>query len=185
MRPDARGELFAAGHHRPLDGTEYEASVRSLFPEKYHDRIFSRNHARDLEPLVRQKAERYSKPTPYETVNNFDGVAMVVKSGTASAAGLTVVLENRSNSECIYSEFFALEEKINGRWYQVPIAIDNYGFNSIGYDLAPGEQREWTADWGWLYGDLGPGEYRIVKDILDFQGTGNYETHFLAAEFSL
>lgn len=126
------------------------------------------------------------KPTTFETVNNFDGVTMTVKKRTASATKLTVVLENNSSSQCTYGEYFELEKKINEIWYQVPVTIEgNYGFNSIGYDLSSGDDREWAVDWNWLYGSLDAGEYRIVKDILDFRGTGDYDTYFLSAEFTI
>ena len=111
---------------------------------------------------------------------------MTVKKGTASSTELTVAFENNSNSQCIYSEYFWLEKKINGRWYQVPVAIDgNYGFNDIGYDLASGDDGEWAVDWDWLYGSLDTGEYRIVKNILDFRGSGEYDTYYLTADFTI
>ncbi|MGO4890702.1 immunoglobulin-like domain-containing protein, partial [Anaerobacillus sp. MEB173] len=73
------------------------------------------------------------EPTVYETVNNFDGVTMIVKEGTVSSTGLTVIFENNTDKQCIYGEDFLLEKKIKGRWYQVPVVLDgNYGFNSIG-----------------------------------------------------
>ena len=59
LEEDDHGEFNVVDHHRPLDGSEYAPSIRKLFPEKYHDRIFSRNNVHDLEPLVRQKAEAY------------------------------------------------------------------------------------------------------------------------------
>ncbi|WP_051534054.1 hypothetical protein [Desulfitibacter alkalitolerans] len=59
LEEDDHGEFNVIEHHRPLDGSEYASSIRKLFPEKYHDRIFSRNNVHDLEPLVRQKAEAY------------------------------------------------------------------------------------------------------------------------------
>ncbi|NLK52824.1 MAG: copper amine oxidase N-terminal domain-containing protein [Syntrophomonadaceae bacterium] len=131
------------------------------------------------------------EPTIYATVNNFNGVSMTVKEGTASPTGLTVGFENNSNSQCIYGNNFCLEKKINGSWYQVPFAIDgNYGFNDIGYDLAAGAEGEWTVNWDWLYGGLDTGEYRLVKDILEiqfisFRGPGKYDTYYLAAEFTI
>lgn len=126
------------------------------------------------------------EPTTYEIINNLDGVTMSVKEDTVSSKGLTVVLENNSNAQCIYSEDFLLEKKINDTWYQVPISIDgNYGFEGIGYDLNSGDNREWNVDWDWLYGILDAGEYRIVKEILDFRNTGDYDKYYLAAEFSI
>jgi len=142
----------------------------------------------ETEKVSRQFVEEATDwdPSTYETINNLDGVTMTVKEGTASSTGLTVVMENNSDNQCIYGEFFELEKKIDETWYRVPVAIDdNYGFNSIGYDLSPGDSREWEVDWNWLYGSLEPGNYRIIKDIVDLKGTGDYETYYLAAEFSI
>jgi hypothetical protein len=126
------------------------------------------------------------EPTIYETVNNFDGVTMIAKEGTVSSTGLTVILENKSDKQGIYGQEFWLEKKITGSWYQVPIAFDgNYGFDSIGYDLSPSDVKEWTVDWDWLYGSLDTGEYRIVKDILNFRKTGDYDEYYLTAEFTV
>lgn len=124
------------------------------------------------------------EPTTFEIVNNIDGVTMAVKEGTASATGLTVTLKNTSSSEYIYSEYFWLEKKIGEKWYQVPVAFDgDYAFDDIGYILAPESSSEWTVDWEWLYGSLGAGQYRIVKDVLVSKDSGKYDTYYLAAEF--
>lgn len=126
------------------------------------------------------------KPTQYETVNNFDGVNMAVKKDTVSPTGLTIAFKNNSRRQCIYGEYFCMEKKINGKWYQVPAAIKgNYAFDAIGYNLAAGSDSEWKVSWDWLYGSLDTGEYRLVKDIGDFRGTGDYDTYYLAAEFAI
>ncbi|MGI5901461.1 MAG: immunoglobulin-like domain-containing protein [Desulfitobacteriia bacterium] len=134
---------------------------------------------------VHQSSETIDwEPTAYETVNNFAGVTMTVKKGTVSPSGLTVAFKNNSDKQCIYGEYFLLEKKINEKWYRVPVVIDgHYGFDTIGYDLASGKEGEWKVNWDWLYGSLDPGEYRIVKDILDFRNTGDYDKYYLAAEF--
>ncbi|MEA1962156.1 MAG: M56 family metallopeptidase [Bacillota bacterium] len=128
----------------------------------------------------------YWKSTTYQTVNNFDGVTMNVKKGTVSTTGVIVAFQNNSSRKCDYGEYFCLEKKLNGSWYQVPVIIDgDYGFNDIAYDLAPGDDGEWAVDWDWLYGSLDTGEYRIVKNISDFRGTGDYDKYNLAAEFTI
>ena len=126
------------------------------------------------------------EPTVYETVNDLEGVIMTVVEGTVSPTGLTVLIENNSDKQYIYGEYFMLEKKIEGEWYQVPIEFeDNYGFNDIGYELNPSDIGEWIVDWDWLYGSLDPGEYRIVKDISDFREPGDYDKYNLAAEFTV
>ncbi|WP_407272462.1 immunoglobulin-like domain-containing protein [Radiobacillus sp. PE A8.2] len=126
------------------------------------------------------------EPTIHETVNNLEGVTMIVKDGKVSTTGLTVTFENKADKECIYGEYFMLEKKIEGSWYQVPVTLDgNYGFNDIGYELNASDVSEWTADWEWLYGSLDTGEYRIVKDVLDFRKAGDYDKFYLAAEFTI
>lgn len=56
---DNGGNYQVAEHYKPLDGSEFSSSIRELFPEEYHGSILSRNNVRDLEPIVRQKAETY------------------------------------------------------------------------------------------------------------------------------
>ncbi|KAB8138059.1 hypothetical protein F9U64_06665 [Gracilibacillus oryzae] len=125
-------------------------------------------------------------PTIYESVNNLDGVTMIVKEGTVSSTGLTVTFENTSDKRCIYSEDFLLEKKIEGTWYQVPfVPGTSYGFNEPGYELDSSNASDWTVDWEWLYGRLDSGEYRIVKGILDVREPGDYDEHHLTAEFAV
>lgn len=79
-----------------------------------------------------------------------------------------------------------LEKKINGKWYKVPVTLDGeLAFPMIGYDLAPSDVNEWTVDWKIVYGNLDVGEYRIVKDVLDFRKSGDYDNYHLVAEFTI
>ena len=121
--------------------------------------------------------------TQYDTVNNFDGVSMTVKEGSISPTKLTVIFENNSNKQGVYGEYFSLEKEIEGDWYQVPTIIDEYAFSDIGYELGPSEIEEFTIDWDSLYGSMDTGKYRIVKDISDFRGAGDYDKYYLAAQF--
>ncbi|KAB3527293.1 immunoglobulin-like domain-containing protein [Alkaliphilus serpentinus] len=124
--------------------------------------------------------------TTYENVNDFVGVTMIVKEETVLPTGLTVIFENNSDNRCTYGDYFLLEKKINEKWYQVPVAIEGeYGFHDIGYELVSGDSGEWKVNWDWLYGSLNTGEYRIIKDILDIRGTGDYDKYYMAAEFTI
>lgn len=110
------------------------------------------------------------KPTAFETLNNIEGVSMSIKRETVTSSKLALVFKNNSNRQCLYGEEFTLEKRLKGEWYQVPIPyVGDYAFPTIGYNLSSGETKELLVDWEWLYGNLVPGEYRIVKSILDFR----------------
>ena len=139
-----------------------------------------------------KEQENYAdwEPTTYETVNNLDGVAMIVKERVVSSTKLTVILENSSYLHILYGDPYSLEKKIDGKWYQVPVLVgdDYYTTSGIGYELAPSHRHEIKINWDMLYGDLHKGDYRIVKDVLDFsssRGQGTYNEYYLAAEFTI
>lgn len=124
------------------------------------------------------------KPSAFDIVNNLEDVSMTVKE--VSTTGLTAVIKNDSKNECIYGEYYYLEKKYDGKWYEVPVAIEvNYGFEDIAYILPAEGDAEWVVDWNWLYGSLETGEYRIIKDIHKENELKNYDTYYLAAEFTI
>ena len=125
-------------------------------------------------------------PSQFESINDFEGVSMKVLNDTVSSTGLTVLFENDSDKSCIYGSFYLLEKKISDKWYEVPVVFEgDYGFDALGFPLKQSQTSEWPVEWEWLYGILDAGDYRIVKDILDFRGTGDFDTYYLAAEFTV
>jgi len=122
----------------------------------------------------------------FESINDLKGVTMNVVEDSASSTGLKVLFENNSEKNCIYGSYYLLEMKISDKWYEVPVVFEgNYAFDSIGFPLDQSQSSEWSVEWEWLYGVLDAGDYRIVKDISDFRGTGDFDTYYLAAEFSV
>lgn len=126
------------------------------------------------------------QPSQIESVNEFQGVIMSVKEDSISPKGLTLTFENKSVDQPIYGEYFLLEQRFNGKWYEVPVTIEgNYGFNDIGYTVGKGQSTDHEVDWEWLYGSLEAGDYRIIKDVLDFEKPGHYLQYHLAVEFKI
>nr|WP_106779454.1 immunoglobulin-like domain-containing protein [Lysinibacillus timonensis] len=120
------------------------------------------------------------EPSNYETVNNLEGMQMMIKDGTVSPTGLTLIFEISSEKQYSYGGDFLLEKKINDKWYQVLVVYGgNYAFADISYG------KEMIVNWDWLYGSLDTGEYRIVKEIQEFRNNGDYDTHHLTAEFTI
>src|SRR5690625_5016975 len=122
-------------------------------------------------------------PSEYKTTNNLEDVTMKVDEQTISPEGLTVIFENNSDKDCIYGDPFTLEKIVDGKWFEVPIELeDNYGFNDIGYELPPDSSSELDIDWEWLYGNLDASNYRIIKEVLDFREPGDFDEYHLSAE---
>ena len=123
------------------------------------------------------------EPTIYETVNNLDGVTMIVKNGTVSSHGLTIKFENPFDKQFSFGRDFLLEKKLDGKWYQVPdILGGRFAFTDDVLGAVPSEVDEWTFDTSWIYGELKIGEYRFVKEVSEFRDTGNFESFILTAD---
>ncbi len=137
------------------------------------------------------------EPTIYESVNNLEGVSLQLidensgftisptESDDPTPTSLNYYYENNSNKDLTYGQSFILEEKINGKWYQVPTIIEDYGFEDIGYTLKAESIVALTTEWEWLYGNLETGHYRLITEVLDVEEPGSYETYPLAIEFEL
>lgn len=137
-----------------------------------------------------KEEENYAdwEPTIYKEVNNLDGVAMIVKKRIVSSTKITVILENSSNLPILYGDPYLLEKKIEGKWYQVPVIGGDQSFSDISYEMNPSNRHELKINWEKKYGDLHKGEYRIVKNVLDYSSSkiyGVYDAYYLAAEFTI
>jgi len=126
------------------------------------------------------------KPSQMDQINNIEGVSMTALAVSADTNQIKVVFSNTSEKNCIYGSNFSIEQETNGTWYQVPYSVDDpVSWNTIGYALEPYASNQVDVDWSWPYGKLPTGHYRLIKSILDFRGTGDYDTYFLAAEFTI
>jgi len=77
-------------------------------------------------PVNSDPKETKDQGTPYDKVNNFEGISMTVKEDSIPPTGLSLIFENNSNQEAIYGDYFVLEIKDNGEWEQLsPILADD------------------------------------------------------------
>lgn len=112
-----------------------------------------------------------------------EGISMSVQVDSVTKKGAVITLLNKADKDYQYGDQYYLQKYEDGRWYDVPYVIEDFGFNDIAYGLEKNKESEFIIDWNWLYGELKPGKYRIVKDIMDFRGTGDYDVYTLTAEF--
>lgn len=81
-----------------------------------------------------------------------------------SSKGATFTIGNQTDEIYTYGEEYTLKVLKEYTWEAVPYIIEDWGFNSIGYELiGQSESDKITIDWIWLYGEIPDGTYKITK----------------------
>ena len=129
-----------------------------------------------------------STESKINTETSYD-ISMRVKEGTLTPSGAVVIVENRINDETVgiiggVADDYHLEYSSNGKWYRVNYLSGGHAVVSLGVWYSRG-QHEMTIDWSMVYGELPPGQYRIMKDYRASAQGGTSEEFWLAAEFSI
>lgn len=112
-------------------------------------------------------------------IDDIDGVSMVIKEGTLSKTGATVIITDTSDRDNIYGEYYRLEKEVNGKWIQLETK-EEMAFISIGYKVGKDHTLELNINWETLYGELDEGKYRILKNTSE---PGEGTEHYITAEF--
>lgn len=128
-----------------------------------------------------------TKESEVDENKSLNNITMQVEQDTISPKGLTIILTNKTDEEVTYGGYYLLEKKQDGKWYELPPILKEgeYGFTAIAYIIEAQSQAEMQVDWKELYGKLGSGDYRIVKDMLVGIEEDTYETYYLIAEFKI
>lgn len=155
------------------------------------DAIFEtdvRRFSETKESFAKFMSELYTVYFPeaqyYRNSGRFFSVSMNVQN--ADSSGVKAVFENASDNEYTYGEDYKLFVLKDGAWEAVPYVIENWGFDDIGYTLAPNSTSDvMTIDWRWLYGELQDGAYKIQKKVLLVRSPGDYSTYNLEAIFTI
>lgn len=93
--------------------------------------------------------------------------------------------ENADTAELTFGEDFAVQRKnADGSYETVPVIMDGeWGVNDIAHIIEKNETTEFEYDWGWLYGELQPGDYRIQIHVSEQEEGKKSIDHFMYAYF--
>ena len=121
-----------------------------------------------------------------DATSNKWGITLETKN--VSPKGLTLVCHQTSLEdvfELSTDSFYSLQKLEDAQWLEVEFIPQEYevAWTSEAWIVQKGGTTEWDINWNWLYGELSAGEYRIVKSIRNFRGTGDYDTETFYAEF--
>lgn len=116
------------------------------------------------------------------------GVKLTAKNITPS--GLTIVCtqqDGEPTGELQTGSYYGLEMLQDGEWVAVELLPMEYelAWTSGAWMIPNNAETEWEVNWSRLYGELPAGSYRISKSVMDFRGTGDYDTKTYYAGFDL
>lgn len=119
--------------------------------------------------------------TERQELDAIEGFSMDVT--YATCRGVSLQITNETDKNILFGDSYALQTYQDGKWYELDYLIDNWAFTAIGYEMPPKSTRSFAVRWDVFHGELEPGNYRIVKDVDDFRGTGDYTQYYVGAEF--
>lgn len=114
-------------------------------------------------------------------VHNIYGLDIYAKD--VSPTGATLVFEKTKGAETgtlQFGESYEIEKLCGSHWEKMPysdgVDKETVVWHCLAYlinDFTP--FTELRKDWSYLYGELAPGTYRIVIEIMDFRKTADYD----------
>lgn len=150
--------------------------------------------------------------SPYNEVNNLDGVWIKVEDNSVSSHGANISIYNAAGrGELIYGTWYCIEKKIGECWYQLDLVPNKVSYPSLDIHI-PKYPKTWDNidsesfsknaetfnaetdpvdviqyNWEWLYGSLGYGDYRFIIEVVDVSDAPSIDlpSYYLSAEFSI
>jgi len=117
------------------------------------------------------------------------GITLEAKDVTPT--GLTLVCiqsGGKLKGDLETGDWYILEKKELFGWKKVKYAYyeeDEIESNAVAEIIPSNTSTDWKIEWGWLYGELSPGTYRIGKEFTDFFKGGRFEEEMFFAEFEI
>lgn len=115
------------------------------------------------------------------------GLDLSVKDVTPTGVTLVISQSGGSPSGTLeYGSDYKIQTLDGDTWRDVPYATDeNVAWTGEAYMVEMEADSEIRLSWDWLYGSLSAGQYRIVKQFMDFRDTGDYDTDNYYVSFEI
>ncbi|MCL2420429.1 MAG: hypothetical protein FWD03_01095 [Defluviitaleaceae bacterium] len=102
-----------------------------------------------------------------------------VEVSMADPMGVVLVLTNGFENDSVYFDrYYRLQQNIDGSWQDVP-ELTTRLFPEDAHFIAPRQIRRVVKNWGWLHGELEPGEYRIMKSFQHHNASHDLPIEFI------
>lgn len=95
------------------------------------------------------------------------GVSMRADESDITPTSMKLKLKNETDLNIIFSDDYKLQKFEDGIWKDLDMLPGEMVFHDIAYMPERGKPVEWNVDWSSRYGSLEPGNYMIVKVVID------------------
>lgn len=87
------------------------------------------------------------------------------------------------------TNFFVLERYEDGDWTVLEVIEESKKYNEFSWVdpivIAEDDTTEIGNKWGWLYGPLAPGKYRMCRDVRDYRSESDHDVKTYYAYFEI
>lgn len=125
---------------------------------------------------------------PYGELEASDwGLSLSVENVAPGGATLVIFQSGGNPSgELWYGPAYKIQSQNGDTWEDVPYVIEaDVEWTDEVYMVEMDTDCEIGLSWDWLYGDLPEGQYRIVKQFMDFRSSGDYDKETYYANFEI
>lgn len=120
-----------------------------------------------------EKVKKYYGEELYNTIFTTK-IEMKVKEGTLTNSGVTVIIEDKNVRPYYYGNWFRIDKKVDSEWQKLTPINEKYKFTEGANSVGENKILELDIDWLELYGELEPGEYKLVKELYGIGNKGKY-----------
>ena len=131
--------------------------------------------------LISQEEMIAELPYNEVPVNSLGNVTMIMEKYKSYEGDIEIV--NQTGSDISTGEWYSLQRYEDGEWHRLDELIDGI-WKEVEYYIPSGETAVFPTNWKTWFGELPPGEYRIVKEVY-VHSEESIDTYYLATVFKI
>ena len=132
----------------------------------------------------------FTQETVDETeLANYDW-GVTLEATEVTSKGMTLVCHQSGGENVVElstGSFYTLQRQDKKEWVDVNTLPQEgeIAWDALAWLIKLDDSTNWDIAWGWLYGELPAGTYRIGKEIMNFRAPGDFDTMMYYAEFTI
>ena len=120
---------------------------------------------------------------------NYDW-GVTLEATEVTSKGMTLVCHQSGGENVVElstGSFYTLQRQDKKKWVDVDTLPQEgeIAWDALAWLIKLDDSTNWDIAWGWLYGELPAGTYRIGKEIMNFRVPGDFDTMMCYAEFTI